>query len=437
MKRTISLSVFLIIILISVTTAADRKYAVVKLEGSVNPVIAEFISDSIEKASKEGADFIVIQMDTPGGLVDAMRDIIKAIFASDIPVVVYTYPKGAQAASAGGFIMIASHIAVMAPGTEIGAMHPVSPMLDFMQKDKKGAPAGVMEKKVLNDTIAYGRSLAQERKRNVRWTENAIRSAVSSTNKEALKLNIIDFIADDMDDLIKKLDGRRVMIKNKTVVIHTDSIRMVEYVMDWKQDLLNTFADPQIIFLLFIIAVAGIGIEFKNPGMIVPGVIGAISLFIFLMAIQVIPINVLGLVLIILAVVLFIMELYIVSYGLLTIGGIIAFVLGSMILFDSPLPGGHIPMSSIIVTVLVLLAFIFLVVRAVVNVHRGRVTTGIEGMIGETGNAISDFTASRGKIFVRGEIWSAVSDDEIQKDDEVEVNAVEGMICRVRKVNRV
>ena len=222
-------------------------------------------------------------------------------------------------------------------------------------------------KKVLNDTIAYARSLAQKRKRNIQWTENAVRQAISSTYQEALKLGVIDLIAEDMDDLLVRLHNRKIDINGNTVIINTKNIKAITYSMDWKQELMNRFADPQIIFLLFILAVVGIGMEFKNPGMIIPGVVGAISLFIFLMAIQIIPINVMGLILIIMAIVLFILELQIVSYGLLTIGGLIAFVLGSMILFDSPLPGGHIPMTSIIAAVVFVLGFVFLVVRLVIN----------------------------------------------------------------------
>ena len=191
-----------------------------------------------------------------------MRDIIKAILTSEIPVVVYTYPKGAQAASAGGFIMLSAHIAVMAPGTEIGAMHPVSPALDFMKKDTQGDPEGVMEKKVLNDTVAYARSLAQKRNRNVKWAENAVKKAISSTYTEALKVGIIDLIAEDMDDLMLKLHNRKVNLNGKTVVLKTKNISEMKIEMDWKQNILNKFADPQVVFILFILAIAGIGMEF-------------------------------------------------------------------------------------------------------------------------------------------------------------------------------
>jgi membrane-bound serine protease (ClpP class) len=424
---------FLVLFLLAGNAFAEQNsYAVLNLKGGVNPIVADYIVEGIDSAVKDGAQFIVIKMDTPGGLMDAMREIIQAILTAEVPVVVFTAPKGAQAASAGGFIMLSAHIAAMAPGTEIGAMHPVSPALDFMKKDEKGGPEGVMEKKVLNDTLAYGRSLAQKRKRNVNWTERAIKDAISSTYTEAKKLGVIDLVAEDMDDLLKKLHNRKVDLNGKMVTLKTQNLKELTYEMDWKQKFLNRFADPQIVFLLFIIAVAGIGMEFKNPGMIVPGVIGGISLFMFLMAIQIIPINAVGLLLIILAVVLFILELQIVSYGLLTLGGIIAFVAGSMLLFDSPLPGGHIPMSSIIAAVLFIMFIVFVVVRLVFKAHRERVSTGREGLVGEECRALNNFVEG-GKVMVHGEIWNAIAPGEVFKDEILIVKEVKGMTLILEK----
>jgi membrane-bound serine protease (ClpP class) len=409
----------------------ENRYAVVSLSGSVNPIVADYVVESLKKASDEGHKFIVIQMDTPGGLMDSMREIIKAILTSPIPVVVYTYPKGAQAASAGGFIMLASHVAAMAPGTEIGAMHPVSPMLDFMKKDEDGGPEGIMEKKVLNDTIAYARSLAQKRGRNVDWATNAVSKAISNSYIEAYKAGVIDIIAEDMPDLLKKLNGRKIDLNGDPFVFRTDGVSEVKYEMTWKEKLVNRFADPQMIFLLFIIAIAGIGMEFKNPGMIIPGTIGGVALVLFLLGIKIIPINALGLVLIILAFVLFILELQIQSFGLLTVGGVVSFFVGATILFDSPLPGGGIPVTSIIAMIAVVLAFVFVVVRAVINVHKTKVTTGIEGMIGEIGTAMNDFQKN-GKVFIHSEIWNAVSDSEIKEGETVVVEEIQGMTLKVK-----
>ncbi|HOT46898.1 MAG TPA: nodulation protein NfeD [Spirochaetota bacterium] len=420
--------------LLSGTLSAKDRYAVLTLEGSVNPIMSQYLVEAMKSAQKDGARFIVIKLDTPGGMVDSMREINKAIMASEAPVVVYTYPRGAQAASAGGYIMLAAHVAVMAPGTEIGAMHPVSPMLDFMPRDEKGDPSGVMEKKVLNDMTAYAKSLAQKRSRNTAWAERAVKEAVSSTYLEAEREKVIDFVAEDMADLLKKLDGRAVNINEKNVVVRTGGCVAADYPMDWKQRFLNFFADPQVVLFLLIIAIVGIGFEIKSPGLIAPGVIGALSLFLFFMAMRILPVNAAGIVLIALAVVLFILELKITSYGLLTIGGIAAFVFGSMILFDSPLPGGSVPMTTILAMVVVLLAFMFIVVRAVINVHRTQVTTGREGIIGETGLAMEDFDAEgRGLVKVHGEIWKAVSGDAVKNGEGIVVTDLEGITLKVEK----
>ena len=420
--------IFYIIFIIITTNAfsSESSYALLELNGSVNPVVSEYLVEALKKASEDRNQFIVIQMDTPGGLMDSMREIIKSILTSPIPVVVYTFPKGAQAASAGGFIMLASHVAAMAPGTEIGAMHPVSPMLDFMKRDKDGGPEGVMEKKVLNDTVAYARSLAQKRGRNVDWAMDAVSKAISNSYVEAYKTGVIDIIAEDMNDLIRQLDGRKIDLNGASFKFMTKGISEKRYTMTWKQKLVNRFADPQIIFLLFIIAVAGIAMELKSPGMIIPGAVGGISLVLFLLGIRIIPINALGLVLVVLAFILFILELKIQTFGLLTAGGIVSFFLGATILFDSPLPGGGIPVSSIIAMIAVVLAFVFIVVRAVINVHKTQVTTGREGMIGETGNAMEDFS-KYGKISIHGEIWNAESNTAVKHGDSVVVEDLHGM----------
>ncbi len=434
MKKFLFVISCMFVLFLSIESRANEKrYATIKLEGSVNPIIAEYIVNSIKEAQEEGVQFILIQMDTPGGLVTSMREIIKAILSSKVPVIVYTFPKGAQAASAGGFIMLASHIAAMAPGTEIGAMHPVSPLMNFGQKDEEGkSKAGAMEMKVLNDTVAYARSLAQKRNRNVSWAERAVRDAISSTYIEAKRLGVIDIIADDMNDLLSQINGRRVRINGTSMIIRTTNVSSLSFEMNWKEKFLNFFADPQVVFFLLMIAIIGIGMEFKNPGMIVPGVIGAIAFFIFLMAIRVLPINFAGLALIVLAIILFILELKIVSYGLLTLGGIISFVIGSMILFDSPLPGFRIPIGTIIGVVIFLLLFIFIVVRSIIRVHTGKVTTGSQGLVGEIGTALKDFE-EMGKVLIHGEIWNAQSDDIIRKDDRVIVTGVSSMVLLVEK----
>lgn len=437
-KRLLLIIVFMSVTFVtSLKSASNNQYALITLKGSVNPIIAEYIVNSIAKANQEKLQFVVLTVDTPGGLMTSMREIISAILNSDIPVIVYTYPKGAQAASAGGFIMLSADINAMSPGTEIGAMHPVSPLMEFSQ-DKKGNKnqKNVMGMKVLNDTVAYARSLAQKRNRNVKWAEKAVRKAISSSYLEAKRAGIVDIIANDIDDLLKQLNGRKVKINEKLIVLNTENIIKKEYLMHWKERFLNFFADPQIVFFLFIIAIIGIGLEVKSPGLIVPGTIGAIALFLFLMAVRILPINFAGLALIILAIVLFILELSITSYGLLTIGGLISFVLGSMILFDSPLPGFSVPIQSIIASVLFILALLYFVVRSVINAHTAKVATGMQGIIGEQGKVLSTEN-NECKIIVHGEVWSASSTDNLAKGDFVEVVKISGMNLLVRKISNI
>lgn len=431
MKIKLLLVLFALALCLRVSSGETAKYAVIYLDGIVNPVVSEYISGSIKKAADEGNSFIVLLIDTPGGWMESMREIIKAMHTSAIPVVAYTFPKGARAASAGGFIMLASDVAAMAPGTEIGAMHPVNLLPDFLTKNNEEGKGDVMEMKILNDTIAYARSLAQESGRNADWAARAVSRAESSSYLEARKNGIIEIIADDMADLLIKLDGMKINFNGNRFVFSTKGLSEMKYLMTWKQKLVNRFADPQVLFLLFIIAVVGIWIEIKNPGVIVPGTAGAIALVLFLLGIRIIPINVLGLILIILAFVLFILELKFTSFGLFTLGGVISFFIGATILFDSPLPGGGIPLSTIVAMLLVVLAFVFIVVRAVINVHKEKSVTGREGLIGEEGVALADFSGS-GKVRVHGEIWTAEVQGDVRTGDRIIVEDMRGMLLKAR-----
>ncbi|MCX7679841.1 MAG: nodulation protein NfeD [Spirochaetes bacterium] len=407
-------------------------YAVIRIQGTINPVIAEHVVNSIEKATSEGANFIVILLDTPGGLMSSMQDIIKGIMESKIPVIVYTSPRGAQAASAGGYIMLSAHISAMAPGTRIGAMSPMN-IFDMFASKEKGTNE-VLQRKITNDAIAYARSLAQQRGRNVAWAERAVRDAISSTNIEALREGVIDIIAQDINDLLRQIHNRRVLINGRTHIITSVSSTPREYPMNWQQRMLNFFSDPQVIFILLIIAIVGIGMEFKNPGMIVPGVVGAISFIIFLMAVRVLPVNFLGVLLIVLSVILFILELKITSYGIFTIMGIISFAVGSMILFDNPLPGFSIPWTTIVGVGVCVLLFVFVLIRLAILAHQSKVVTGHEGMIGETGTVLRT-SGKRAQVQVHGEIWNAKSEDELHQGDKVTVEKIEGMTLFVRKID--
>lgn len=430
MKKAILTTV--LVFLINSQLSASGKYAVIHLEGIVNPVAAEYIINSINRAAEDNNSFIVLLIDTPGGWMDSMRDIIKSMHTSQIPVVAYTYPKGARAASAGGFIMLASNLAAMAPGTEIGAMHPVNIMPDFIKNQKDNSSENIMEKKLLNDTVAYARSLAQKSGRNVRWAEDAVRNAISSSYLEAQKSGVVEIIADDLNDLMSKLNGRRIKFNGKIYTFNTAGLDKIDYLMTWKEKAVNRVADPQVLFLLFIIAVVGIWMEIKNPGIVVPGALGGISLVLFLLGIKIIPINAVGLMLIILAFVLFVLELKFSSFGLFTLGGVISFFIGAVILFDSPLPGGGIPMSTIIAMLIVVLAFVFIVVRAIFKAHNLKSVTGREGLTGEEGYALADFSGT-GKIFVHGEIWNAEIQGELKKGERVIVEEMNGMHLKIRK----
>ncbi len=417
------------------TAHASREgtgYALIRIDGMINPILSDFVAASIDKASRDRRNFIVMQIDTPGGDVDSMREIIKAMVASPVPVVAYTWPRGAQAASAGGYIMIAAHVAAMSPDTEIGAMHPVGPALNFFPKDPDGSPAGALEKKVLNDMTAYARGLAERRGRNVRWVENAVRSAHSSTAREALAAGVIDFVAEDMPDLLKKIDGREVRTASGTVRIRAAGSDAFPIVMTWKERLFNAVANPRAVMILLIVAVAGLGIEFKNPGTIVPGITGAAALFLLLIAMRILPVNAAGVGLIALALVFFALEVKFTSYGALTLAGLLSFAAGSMILFDSPLPGGRVPFDAIAATGLAIAGFFFFILRAVARVFRSPVTTGMEGMTGATGTVIGDMHGT-GTVMVRGEIWNAKSGEPLSAGEPVEVVGSRGMTLLVRR----
>ena len=266
MKVVRALAVLILMSLVPAYSAPEKQYGVIYLNGIVNPIVSEYIAESVKSAASDRCSYVVLVIDTPGGGMDSMREIIESIHSSDIPVVAYTFPKGARAASAGGFIMLASDVAAMAPGTNIGAMHPVNILPEFLKGDKDSKTNQVMEKKILNDAVAYARSLAQESGRNQEWAENAVKKAVSSSYLEAQRAGVIEIIAEDMDDLTAKLNGRVISFKGKKFTFDTAGITDLQYVMTWKQRAVNRVADPQVLLLLFIIAVAGLWMEIKNPG---------------------------------------------------------------------------------------------------------------------------------------------------------------------------
>jgi membrane-bound serine protease (ClpP class) len=403
--------------------AAGKQVHVITVDAVIAPVIAEYINKSIDKAAESDAEAILIQLDTPGGLVDSMRDIVKKIMASDIPVIVYVAPSGARAASAGVFITMAAHIAAMAPGTRIGAAHPVT-MQGNMDK--------TMEEKVVNDLAAMARGIAEKRGRNIQWAEDAVRKSVSVTDTEALKLNVIDLISPTLQSLLDSIDGRTVVLPRgeKTLRTKTATVKMIE--MSFRYRFLNVISNPNIAYILMILGFYGLYFEFANPGGIFPGVAGAICLIVAFYALQTLPISYAGLMLIILGVGLFIAEAFITSHGILGVGGAVAMAIGSIMLVESPIPYFRISWA-VVIPVVGLSALLFIITLSMaLRVYRERPDTGMEGMLGLKGEAKTDIHKT-GQVFLRGEYWNAWSDEPIAKGENVKVTAVEGLRLKVKK----
>ncbi|MFQ5706046.1 MAG: nodulation protein NfeD [bacterium] len=405
---------------------------VLTVDGVINPVSAEFITKSIDKATDTGAICVIIKLDTPGGLMESTRQITKKILASRIPVVIYVAPSGARAASAGVFISYSANLVAMAPSTNIGAAHPVS--------ITGGADtSSVMNDKVTNDAVAQIKALAEKRGRNIEWAEKAVRESVSITESEALDQHVINFISPSVDSLLKQMDGLEVQVASGKYVLHTRNARKEFHEMNFRYRILDKISSPNVAYILMMLGIWGLFFELSNPGAIFPGVVGAIFLILGFYALQTLPVNYAGLLLVVLALVLFILEVKITSYGLLTIGGVISMLLGSLMLIDRP-PKEFGPAFSIsislIITFVVLTATFFLVALSLAfKTYRTKVTTGKEGIIGEQGVAQTRI-APEGNVCIHGEIWKAVSDGAIKKGEKVRVVAVNGLKLTVEKVTR-
>ena len=402
--------------------AGSGEVYVVEVSGTINPGLAEYMIRSMEKASIEGAACVVIQLDTPGGLALSMRSIVMAMLASEIPVVVYVSPSGARAASAGVMITLAADIAAMAPGTNIGAAHPVN--LGQKEMDK------TMAEKIVNDMVAYTKSIAEKRGRNSEWAEKAIRESVSVTEKEALELNVIDLIAEDLDDLIEKIDGRELKEKG---TLRTKGVKRVVLTESFRDKILKTLSDPNIAYLLMMIGMAGLYFELSHPGAIFPGVIGAISLILAFFAFQTLPVNYAGILLIAVALILFILEMKVASYGLLSIGGIISLFLGSLMLFEGGASGLRLSWHVLIPTVIMVSGFFVAVASLVFRSQISKPRTGDKGLIGEVG-VVKERLGLEGKVFVHGELWNAEAPEPIEAGAKVHVVGVDQLVLRVEEV---
>jgi membrane-bound serine protease (ClpP class) len=399
---------------------------VATIEGVINPVTAEYLDKAISAADEADAQALVIRLDTPGGLDTSMRKMVKSIIGSRVPVVTYVSPSGARAASAGVFILMASHVAAMAPGTNVGAAHPVSMGGGEMSK--------TMSMKVENDAAAYIRSLAEKRGRNAAWAEKSVRKSVSISEEQAIKTNVADLVADDMAGLLKALDGRKVDTAYGEKTLHTLGAVTVDFDMGARLRFLKAISDPNVAYILMLIGLVGIYFELSNPGLIFPGVVGGVSLVLAFYAFQTLPINYAGLLLIILAAVFFILEAHIVSYGLLTLAGLISLVLGSVMLIDTPLPFMQVSLKLVLPSAVAVAVFAGILARIALRSHRSRVTTGPEGLVGEEGEARTDLDPS-GEVFIQGAYWSAESNVPVKKGDKVVVVSVSGLRLKVaRKV---
>ncbi len=395
-------------------------------EGVINPVAAEYLQEAIALSEKASAQFLVFQLDTPGGLDTSMRSMIKAMTGSQIPIVVYVGPTGGRAASAGVFLTLAAHVAAMAPGTNIGAAHPVAM--------GGGEMDDVMKEKVENDAVAYIRSIAERRGRNVEWAENAVKKSVSATSTQAKELGLIDLIASDRRDLLQQLDGWELALGEKTMTLRTKDARIQDFPMSWRLEAMKAISDPNIAYVLMTIGTIGLIAELYSPGAILPGIVGAISLILAFYSLQSLPVNYAGVLLFILGIVMLVLEVTVTSYGLLAIGGVTAMVLGSLFLINQDFPYYQISWSVILPVVALAVGFTFLVLSFGVKALRTQTVTGREGMIGLIGSAKTRLTP-HGKIFVQGEIWNAISSTTVSKGEPIQVTRVDGLTVHVKPVN--
>ena len=430
----------------------------IEIRGAIGPATSDFFLRSLQQATDEGKSLFIIEMDTPGGLDSAMRDIIKGILGSSIPVVTYVSPSGSRAASAGTYILYASHVAAMAPATNLGAATPVqiggappAPEQD-KEKEKKAdkddetdgeepdeeeesdeepaAGSTAMERKAVNDAIAYIRGLAEMHGRNADWAEKAVREAASLSAEKAVEQNVVDLVANNLSDLLVAIDGRTVKLNDEDFALATAGIIIDRYEPDWRTKLLSVITDPNVAYLLMLVGIYGLIFEGYNPGAIVPGVVGAICILLALFAFQVLPVNYAGLALILLGVILMVAEAFVPSFGALGIGGIVAFVIGSVILIDSDVPGFSVSRPLIGAISLFAALLIMGIISFALKMRRRPDVSGAASMIGATGEATGDFDGE-GKVFVLGELWNAMASAPVKKGQKVTINRIDGLLLHV------
>ena len=417
---------FLVFLWFASPVFAANQIVVIKIFGAINPAVAEFVSQEIHQANKEQQALIVLNIDTPGGLDTSMRLIIKKIQSSHVPVASYVSPGGSRAASAGTFITIASHIAAMAPGTNIGAAHPVNMMGGNNQQES------TMDKKVVNDAAAYIRSLAELRNRNSHWAELAVVKSVSISAEEAKRLNVIDLIAGNVKALILAIDGREIQTTSGPMTLKTGRLEIVYHEMSPRLKMLDIISNPNVAYVLMMIGVVGLYFEMSNPGLVFPGVIGAVSMVLALYAMQTLPIDYAGLLLVLLGALFFIAEIGVMSYGLLSLAGVVSIFLGSTMLIDSDDPAMQISQSILYPTLGLTIVFSIGIIVFATQTRNLKKQGGAEGMLGETG-IVKENLNPHGRVLVHGELWDAECEGEIMEGEHVIVESVEGLKVRVKK----
>jgi membrane-bound serine protease (ClpP class) len=456
-------SVFLLLALLLLSFTANGKQAwVIPVQGAIGPASSDYISRELVLASEQDVALIIFKMDTPGGLDSAMRDIIREITTSSIPIATWVGPSGARAASAGTYILLASHIAAMANATNLGAATPVSIGLqgsqpspenpaedadsgaksefsansDSASENKKVSANTTHEKKAINDATAYIKGLAKLHGRNEKWAEKAVTEAASLDAQEALAENVIDFIADDLQQLLEFSNGRQINLAGADSVLMLDDVELIERIPDWRYQFLSTITNPNVAYILMLIGIYGLLLEFYNPGIGLPGVLGGICLLLAMYALQMLPVNYAGLALILLGITLFVAEAFSPSFGILGLGGIVSFILGSIFLMDSDLPAYQIAKPLIYSLSLILAAFTFVMIYMLLKIRRKTVTTGVDCLVGKFATVTEDFDAGKGWVEVNGETWQATNNHKLTVGQKVIIEGILGLSLEVSEQDK-